>query len=72
VRNPPRKASAVSCHDLAVCDTSKGRAVDAGFDDEACRDLDGSRNTIGHTGGPFAPGSRTLPGDEHCSPPVGS
>ena len=56
VRRPPGDVEALSCHDAAVCDVLGGRAVDVGHDDPACDDTDGSRNTAGHTGGPFAAG----------------
>ncbi len=65
VRKPPKDPAKASCLDLTVCDALKGRAIDAGHDDEACEDLDGSRNTAGHTGGPYAAG-RALPDGSAC------
>ncbi|GJM20388.1 MAG: hypothetical protein DHS20C15_03030 [Planctomycetota bacterium] len=65
----PKQLEAVDCFDLQVCDQRKGRAIDAGIDDPDSRDLDGSRNTIGHTGGPFAEGSLQLPSPNDALPP---
>lgn len=65
-RRAPKAAEMLSCLDLLVCDTRPGRAVDAGDADALCADLDGSRNTAGHTGGPFAAGSRMIPDESSC------
>lgn len=65
-RKPPKDADALSCLDLVVCDNRPGRAVDAGCGDVGCEDLDGSRNTAGHSGGAFAAGSRAVPDGEAC------
>ena len=65
-RRPPKDVAALSCLDLLVCDTRPGRAVDAGCEDAGCEDLDGSRNTVGHGGGPFATGSRDVPDVTAC------
>ncbi len=62
LRSPPKSGAAVNCLDLSVCNKRPGRAVNAGQEDPAGNNLDGSRNTVGHGGGPFAFGSRQLPG----------
>jgi parallel beta-helix repeat protein len=68
-RRAPKSVTKLSCLDLLVCDNRPGQAVDAGCEDAACDDLDGSRNTAGHMGGPYAAGSRLVPDEEACGVP---
>lgn len=51
---------------LAAPDGTRHLAVDAGDPSPACNDLDGTRNDIGFTGGPFAAPSTALPGPGSC------
>ena len=51
---------------LATDPEERRRAFDAGDPSVACNDLDGSRNDIGFTGGPFASPSTGLPGAGDC------
>jgi hypothetical protein len=44
----------------------RAEAIDTGDPSLACSDLDGSRNDMGFSGGPFAPGSRMVPGPDAC------
>lgn len=61
LRRPPKSPEKVRCLGFHICDEGKGRAIDAGIDLPGAEDLDGSRNTAGHTGGPFAAGSHAIP-----------
>jgi hypothetical protein len=65
-RAGPKTPEKVRCHDFEVCDDGSGRAVDRGHPDGGCLDLDGSPNTLGHLGGPFAPGSHRVPDEASC------
>jgi parallel beta-helix repeat protein len=65
-RAGPKSPAQVRCHDFEVCDRGSGRAVDQGHPGSECEDLDGSQNTIGHTGGPFTAGSHRVPGEASC------
>lgn len=44
----------------------RGASLNRGNPDPNCNNLDGTRNTIGFTGGPFAPGSTMMPGPGSC------
>lgn len=44
----------------------RGSAIRTGNPDPACNNLDGTRNDMGFTGGPFAAGSTQLPGAGAC------
>lgn len=70
LRKPPKKPGKLHAFDLQVADQFKGSAVDAGLEDGDSLDLDGSRNTIGHTGGPFARGSLQIPSPLDALPPT--
>ena len=70
LRSPPKTLDALHAFDLIVGDHRKGSAIDAGVDDTDNRDLDGSRNSIGHGGGPFAPGSLQTPTPADALPPT--
>jgi hypothetical protein len=47
----------------------RAHAIHSGDPDPACNNRDGTRNTIGFTGGPFAPGSTALPAPGSCGLP---
>jgi len=70
LRKPPKNADKLHAFDLQVADQFKGAAIDAGLVDGDNLDLDGSTNTIGHTGGPFARGSLQLPTPDDALPPA--
>lgn len=62
-----RKVDKASPAEFALATVAKRqRAVDAGDPSPACNDLDGSRNDIGFTGGPYAAPSTALPGPGGC------
>ncbi|MDH3685047.1 MAG: right-handed parallel beta-helix repeat-containing protein [Myxococcales bacterium] len=66
VRNPKRNPARSDLADLALRDSRRAKAVDAGDPDPACNDLDGTRNDAGHGGGPYAAPSTALPGPGSC------
>ena len=66
VRNPKRNPDRVDLADLALRDSRRAKARDAGEMDPACNDLDGTRNDAGHGGGPFAAPSTALPDGVVC------
>lgn len=66
--SPPREDPAKSRYqDFLI--PSGARAAGRGDPDPGCNDLDGSPNTLGFTGGPFAPGSSALPDPAVCGAP---
>jgi hypothetical protein len=67
-RRPRRRAAAARISDMLLR-RRRARARDRGNPDPACNDLDGTRNTMGFTGGPFAPGSSAVPGAAACGAP---
>jgi len=52
-RRPPRNAADAPLAAFALADASRGPATHAGDPDPGFENGDGTRNTIGHTGGPF-------------------
>ncbi|HWP66451.1 MAG TPA: hypothetical protein VNO26_11105 [Candidatus Limnocylindria bacterium] len=52
-RKPPRRASKATAADFALGRLARNPAANAGDPDPDAANADGSRNTIGHTGGPF-------------------
>jgi hypothetical protein len=57
-KRPARNVERAGLDDFRlVRDERRTAAIDAGKPDPACNDLDGTRNDIGATGGPFAAGS---------------
>jgi nitrous oxidase accessory protein NosD len=63
-RGPARRAARSRARHFEL--RRRGRARDRGLDDAGCSDLDGTRNDVGHTGGPFAAGSSAVPGTASC------
>ncbi len=61
---PPADADAASFSDFDLA--GAGKAMDRGDPAAACNDLDGTRNDLGFSGGPFATGSDTLPAAGAC------
>ncbi len=66
---PPASADAARYSDFELAGT--GKALDRGDPATACNDLDGTRNNLGFTGGPFAPGSAELPSPSVCGTVAG-
>jgi hypothetical protein len=65
-RRPARSVANAPLDDFRlVRDYRRTAAIDAGNPDPACNDLDGTRNDIGYTGGPFAAGA-SYPADGDC------
>jgi len=64
IARPPASADAASYSGFELNGT--GKALDRGDPAVACNDLDGTRNDLGFTGGPFAPGSDELPTAGAC------
>lgn len=63
---PPRDPSLADNADFLLSARGAKKATDSGNPDPACNDLDGTRNDLGFTGGPFAPGSALLPDAASC------
>jgi len=66
LRNPKRNPNRSDLADLALRDSRRAKARDAGDPDPVCNDLDGTRNDAGHAGGPYAAPSIALPGPGSC------
>ncbi len=64
----PRRFSGLELPALLLRE-ARGTAADAGDPDPRCADGDGSRQDVGHTGGPYAVPSSAIPGPESCGSP---
>lgn len=66
-RKPKKNPDKMSYDDFGLKPKSRNaKALNRGHPDDGCSDLSGGQNSMGHTGGPFAPGSEDLPGDDYC------
>jgi hypothetical protein len=63
---PPREDPEKTRHQDFFIRPWGARAAEQGNPDPGCNDLDGSPNTLGFTGGPFAPGSSAIPDPAVC------
>ncbi len=66
---PPANADAASYSDFELA--GAGKALNRGDPAMECTDLDGTRNDLGFTGGPFATGSAELPTAGTCGTVTG-
>ncbi len=66
---PPANADAASYSDFELA--GAGKALNRGDPAMECTDLDGTRNDLGFTGGPFATGSAELPTVGTCGTVTG-
>jgi hypothetical protein len=64
--NPPRQDPDRTRYQDFFIRPSGARPVEQAVSDPGCHDLDGSSNTRGFTGGPFAPGSNAIPNPAVC------
>ena len=69
LRKPSSQSDRAHYSDFLLRSDDRSHATDLGNPHPSCNDLDGSTNDIGWTGGPFAPGSRALPGPGDCDAP---
>ncbi len=61
-----RNPDVAAYEDFFLKARGRQRARDRGNPDPACNDLDDSRNDMGFTGGPYAPGSTAIPHASSC------
>jgi nitrous oxidase accessory protein NosD len=66
---PPRDPDLADESNFFLSSRGRKRATDSGNPDPACNDLDGTRNDMGFTGGPFAAGSLLTPTGDVCGAP---
>jgi hypothetical protein len=69
LRRPHRLAERNPLQIFLLRDNERSRALNNGNPDPACNNLDGTRNTMGFTGGAFPAGSTAIPNSGACGVP---